>query len=316
VTPIDDNIEHAAVAMPRPTGWAEVTGPDRVLWLQGMVSNDVGRLAAGQGCYAAHLNSRGRVLGLMRILAGRDRLWIAADQDVDALVGQMDRLLIMEDAAIRSRAADYRTVTVAGPEARIRLEEAVGESLEWARESYNHRVIGSARVVLGEIGFDVAVPEGEAERFISALEAVGVPLAGESEWARRSLEAGIPIYGIDVDDNTILSELGERGIDYRKGCYIGQEVVAKIKYIGHVNRHMVGLRLDGVEEHEVPGGRPPLTREGRDVGFLTRAARSPRAGGLIALGYVRHGNEALDSTFQVGEGTATATVVPLPFPAA
>ncbi len=308
--------------MPRPTRWASVTGPDRVAWLQGMVSNDVSRLAPGQGCDAAHLNARGKVVGLLRILADQDRLWIASDQDIDELVAALDRLLIMEDAEIRSCGPDWTTFAIAGPQSRMRLEQVLGESLDWANRLCDHRQIGRTRIVRSEFGYDVAVPSPQAAELAAALESAGIARGDESEWSRRSLEAGLPIYGVDVDENTILSELGGWGIDYEKGCYIGQEVVAKIRYIGHVNRHLVGLRLSGgdvgggdvgADVRDLPGRGTALSRGGKEAGFLTRAAYSSEAGGVIAFGYVRHGNQDIGNEFLVGEGPATATVVSLPF---
>lgn len=299
--------------MRRPTGWASVTGPDRVAWLQGMVSNDVSKLAPGQGCDAAHLNARGKVVALMRILADEDRLWIASDQDIDEVVTALDRLLIMEDAEIRSCGTDFRTYAIAGPESRIRLEEALGESLGWARRRYDHRQIGRMRIVRGELGYDVAVPSDEDPELAASLESAGIARGDDADWARRSLEAGLPIYGVDVDENTILSELGGRGINYEKGCYIGQEVVAKIRYIGHVNRHLVGLRLAEADADDLPARGTPLVRGGKEAGFLTRAACSSEAGGVIAFGYVRHGSQDIGNEFIVGGGPVTATIVSLPF---
>jgi aminomethyltransferase len=252
-------------------------------------------------------------VGLLRILADEDRLWIASDQDIDGLVRALDRLLVMEEAEIRSSGSDLRTFAIAGPESRIRIERALGKSLGWAEGIFDHRRIGPNRVVRSELGFDLAVPSDQAGAVAASLESAGIARGDESEWDRRSLEAGLPIYGVDVDENTILSELGGRGIDYEKGCYIGQEVVAKIRYIGHVNRHLVGLRLDGADGEDLPERGAVLVRGGKEVGFLTRAADSSEAGGVIAFGYVRHGSQDAGNEFVVGGGPATATVVSLPF---
>ena len=283
-----ESLRTSAVVVRRNAGLASVTGPDRISWLQGMVSNDVLNLKPGTGCYAAHLNSRGRVLSLMFVLADTELLWLELDQDVATSVGELNKLLIMEDAAVSDRSADFSVLSVVGQGARHAIETWTGFTLD-VLGTYSHLMFGSTRIVRAEIGYDVIVPCTEVEVVLKSLVESGC--ASELKgwvWNLLTLEAGIPRYGIDVDEGTTLPELGEKGIDYQKGCYIGQEVVAKIKYIGHVNRNLVGLKLVG---SDVPPLRSVVCRNDKDVGYVTRAAYSPGVDAVIALAFLKNGNQ-------------------------
>lgn len=305
-----DSLNDSAVLVPRQAGLASVTGPDRVQWLQGMVSNDVAALAPGRGCYAAHLDSRGKVLALMRVLADADALWLELDQDVASSVAALDRLLIMEDAELADRSGESTVLTLVGARARAALEG-------WARtpldlpDPYAHRLIEGIRVVRADIGYDLIVPDGTLDSVRGRLEEQGVSEAGSELWDLLTLEAGLPRYGMDVDSTTTLPELGENGIDYGKGCYIGQEVVAKIRYLGHVNRHFVGFRFS---TDRLPDFGAVVRRGDRPVGTVTRAGDSPSVGG-IALGFVRRGSEAPGTEVEIlaGEGALDARVAEIPF---
>ena len=126
-------------------------------------------------------------------------------------------------------------------------------------------------------------------------------------WDVLRTEAGIPIHGVDIDETTTLPELGEKGISYDKGCYIGQEVVAKVKYIGHVNRRFVGLVISG---NDLPELKSPIRKGGRDVGYITTALFSPGLNRPIALGFVNRSAYAQGNEVEVVTGTATIAGLP------
>ena len=306
-----ESLTMSAVAIHRDAVVARVWGPDRVTWLQGMVSNDVAGLGPGSGCYAAHLNSRGKVLSLMRVLADEEALWLELDGDSPQRVAELDKWIVMEDAAILDHSEDVSVLALVGAGARPALEAWTGSPLELARP-YDHTVIQDVRILRGELGFDLIVPRPEVESVLEGLAGTGVRLAEKELWNLLTLEAGLPQYGVDVDEQTTLPELGQKGIDYRKGCYVGQEVVAKIKYIGHVNRHFAGIRIAG---DAVPGAQAAVLRNGKAIGRITRAGLSPDARGVVALGYLRLGNEAPGTAVQVeiDAGTVEGEVSSLPF---
>lgn len=295
-----------AVAFRRESTCLRVSGPDRVAWLQGMVSNDVGRLAPGQGCLAAHLSPQGKLLALLVVLADPECLWlVAAGGYGDSLHERLDGLLIMEDALLEDRSGDFRLLSLVGDGAERALEPLCSPVASLGM--YDHRLRGPLRVVRTASGYDLLAPASDEKRVLEELSGGGVVQGDEDLRRVVWVERGLGSWGADLDPTVTLPEIGEDAIDYQKGCYIGQEVVAKIKYIGHVNRRFRGLRFEG-DSVPAPG---PLQVGGRDVGRLTSAVRSPEAGGVIGLGFLKRGSDAAGT--EVEAGGVHGTVSDLPF---
>jgi folate-binding protein YgfZ len=307
-----DELKTDALLFDRAMGLLEVVGPDRVAWLQGMVSNDVARLSQGEGCYAAHLSPKGRVLAHMLVLADEDMLWLELERDnTESTIQELDKLLIMEDAELRDRSSEFAVLAIVGSKARSVLDEwsAAHVSLD---SLYAHTKVGVARVIRADLGYDLIVELERLSELRESLVAAGAVMGDPDLWQCLRIEAGLPTYGLDIDSDTTLPELGDKGIDYEKGCYIGQEVVAKIRYIGHVNRRLVGLRCGGTS---VPARGAKLSREGRDIGRVTSSVYSVGVESVICLGYVRLGSDAPGTEVEVwldGE-SRPATVTELPF---
>ncbi|HEY2384098.1 MAG TPA: glycine cleavage T C-terminal barrel domain-containing protein [Terriglobia bacterium] len=289
-------------------GLIKLSGGDRVTWLQGMVTNDVARLKPGTGCYAAHLTPQGKIVAHMQILAGDDALWLSLERSaVPALIAAFDKLLIMEDVQMTDASDDYSVLGLLGPQAPAVLAAWLGEppNLE---KPYSHRTLDNCRVVLSDLGYDIWVPRAQADSIVRAIAQAGAMAIDHGTWDVVRTEAGIPIYGVDIDSTTTMPEIGEAGISYDKGCYIGQEVVAKVKYIGHVNRRFVGLILAGSELPEI---KSVVRKGGREVGHVTTSLFSPKLNKPIALAFVNLGAYAPGN--QVEVGTQAATIVDLPF---
>ena len=307
-----NELERGALLFERNTGLVEVRGPDRVSWLQGMVSNDIARPGSGQGCYAAHLSPQGKVLSQMVVLVREESLWLELEtDDVGRGVEELNKLLIMEDAEILDRSSEFTIFSVVGNGARSLLEAFAGQSLDIGT-LYAHSGAGAVVVVRAELGYDLIVPVADVDGLCNTLVEFGAVIADKDLWDCIRIEAGLAAYGADVDSRTTLPELGEKGIDYEKGCYIGQEVVAKIKYIGHVNRHLIGLKFEG---EKIPEADAKVSSQGRDSGRITSSVYSPRLGSAIALGYVRLGAEKPGTVVEVGvDGDFhKAIVTELPF---
>jgi len=247
-------------------GVLKLTGSERQSWLQGMVTNEVEKLKPGDSCYAAHLNAQGKVVAQMTVLAADDTLWLIVETAaVEKLAAAFDKLIIMEDVQAQNVSPEYTVLGLVGPHAddRIRGVDCL-----------------SARV---DLGYDLIAPNEVAVRVSESLIASGAVAADPEVWNILRAESGIPLYGVDVDETTTMPELGQRGISYDKGCYIGQEVVARIKYIGHVNRRFVGFVCEG---GDVPEVRSTVQVQGKDVGYITTSVFSPGLGKPIALGFV------------------------------
>ena len=267
-------------------GIVRLTASERVPWLQGMVTNDVQKLTSGQGCYAAHLTPQGKMVAHMLILADEDCLWLVLERAViPRLVAAFDKLLIMEDVQVIDESSGSEPITILGiigPKAKTVLESWLEEPLN-LDGLYSHRRIGEQRIVVTNLGYDVWVRSAVADKALRALGHSGATAIDHGTWDVLRTELGWPIFGVDIDETTTMPELGEHGINYDKGCYVGQEVVAKVKYIGHVNRRFVGLIIDG---EVLPEMRSPIRKGDKEVGYITTSLFSPRLNKPIALGFV------------------------------
>jgi folate-binding protein YgfZ len=289
-------------------GLVKLTGADRASWLQGMVTNDVQKLTPGSGCYAAHLTPQGKIVAHMQIFADDDALWLCLERSsVPKLVAAFDKLLIMEDVQMHESSEEYSILGLLGPGATAPLQAWLGEPAG-VDESYSHRIIENGRIVVADLGYDIWIRRSDSDAVVRSIAAAGATAIDHGTWDVVRTEAGIPVYGVDIDETTTMPELGERGISYEKGCYIGQEVVAKVKYLGHVNRRFAGLVFS---DNELPEPKTVVRKGGREVGYVTTSLLSPRLNKPIALAFLSRAAYAPGA--QVDVGSQTATIVELPF---
>jgi folate-binding protein YgfZ len=301
-------------------GKVSVTGRDRQSFLQGMLTNDVKALQPGQGAPAAFLDAHGKVMALLVVYAATDRVLIELPAHMtEKTLRTLDRYLISEKADFEAVDDAFVILGLQGPRARALLEGLAGVALDLAPYAHAEVSITGAPVrVINRPegpgpGFHcwVAAEHGAALR--GALAAAGAVAAGMDTLEVLRVEAGQPWYPQDVDDSVILPETRlESLVSYTKGCYIGQETVARVKYRGHVNRALSGLVVEG---ERVPETGARLTAEGNEIGRVTSAVRSVALGRPIALGYVRREHFAPGSAVTVVDaaGEQPARVVELPF---
>ena len=304
--------DSAALAEKDWFGIIKLSGADRVSWLQGMVTNDVQKLAPGSGCYAAHLTPQGRIVAQMHIFADEDALWLSLERvAIPNLLAAFNKLIIMEDVQVLDLSNGYSVLAVLGPKALAVTEAWSGEPLRLA-EQFAHRKFEDSRVVVSDPGCEVWVPRGKADKVLRLIANSGATAIDHGTWDVLRTERGLPVYGVDIDETTTMPEIGEAGINYEKGCYIGQEVVAKVKYLGHVNRRFTGLMFSGTE---LPTPRSPIQKGGREVGYITTALFSPGLNKPIALGFVSRAAYAPGTEVEVvsGEKLLSASIAELPF---
>ncbi len=293
-------------------GVVRLTGSERASWLQGMVTNDVQKLVPGSGCYAAHLTPQGKIVAQMHIFVDEDALWLSLERAaIPKLLSAFDKLLIMEDVQVTDASNDYSILAVLGPEARAAIESWAGEPLQLTNK-YAHRKFEDSRIVVSDLGYEMWVPRGKVDKVLRFIAQSGAIAIDHGTWDVLRTEAGMPVYGVDIDETTTMPEIGESAINYEKGCYIGQEVVAKIKYIGHVNRRFVGLTFLGTD---LPKLKSPIQKGGREVGYVTTALFSPGMNKPIAVGFVSRAAYAPGNEVEVvsGEKALQAVIVDLPF---
>jgi len=301
-------------------GKVTVTGRDRQTFLQGMLTNDVKGLAPGQGVPAAFLDAHGKVMALLAVYAAADRVLLELPASLtEKTLQTLDRYLISEKAYFEAVDEAFAIVSLQGPGAHALLELVAGVALDLPPYGHAEVSLGGAPVrVINRAegpapGFHCWVPAEHAAVVKSAFESAGAVIAEPETLDVLRVEAGQPWYPQDVDDSVILPETRlESLVSYTKGCYIGQETVARVKYRGHVNRALSGLVVEG---ERVPDAGARLTAEGTEVGRVTSAVRSIALGRPIALGYVRreHFEPGRALTVVDGAGEQPARVVALPF---
>jgi folate-binding protein YgfZ len=302
-------------------GLLRVTGSDRITFLQGMVSNDVARLHASEGTYAALLTQQGKVVSDLRVYVLAEEVWL----DVPAARAQvvresLERYVIADDVELVADDAWAPLIALEGPEAAHVVQAVIGESVDQL-EPFAHRELpcGDAHVRVaaashaGERGYLILGDPALSTTLWERCRAAAAQPIGMEALDVLRVEAGIPWYGRDMDESTLISEVGlESAISYKKGCYLGQEVVERVAARGQVHRKLVGLVCAG---DVVPPEHSTLVRDGKDIGAITSAVWSPARQAVIALGYVRREcwDAGCEMEVALPDGSVTARVVTLPF---
>jgi folate-binding protein YgfZ len=296
-------------------GKLALSGPGAVEFLNGQVTNELADLRAGEGRYAAFLTHKGKMLGDLRILAlgppgsaPPQELWLDTERvSLQALFDMIRRFKVGFDVQLHKRTLERGLLSLIGPESTA----VAGAGGLPAHEHANATLqVGGveALAVRTQDGIDLICDAESTERLAAALHTNGAaPVAPVAAECLR-VERGRPRYGLDIDDTTIPQEAGlnERAVSFTKGCYVGQETVARLHYRGKPNRHLRGLRL------ERPAERGQELRLGeRALGRVGSAVTSPRLG-PIALALVRREAQP-GALLAVGDGAMTAEVVELPF---
>ncbi len=303
-------------------GVLEVTGRDRASFLHAMLSNDIKALQPGRGCAASFLDVHGKVQVLLLVWALEDRLLVLTPPGMAAkTLEALDRYLFSEKAAFRDVTGEWTLPMLAGPGAPAlagRLTATTVPEHAWAHTAAQlgdadvRLVRGGGETGEAEVWMVAAAAEGAGVR--AALVAGGARAVGPEAREALRIEAGWPRYGVDVDASVLLPEipLGPF-VSYTKGCYIGQEVVIRIRDRGHVNRHLSGLVLEG---EVVPPAGAAVLNAGDEIGRVTSAAWSPGRGRPVALGFVRrqHAEVGTAVTVRWDGRQAPATVTALPMP--
>lgn len=304
-------------------GLLEVSGSDRKRFLQGQLSNDVASLdPAGPraACYALALTREGRIVADFLVVARPDRHWLETDAGSAAAAAErLAKYVIADDVAIADRSAETARLAVEGPRAGALVARAAGVSAAPGDGAAAELAIGGAAVVavgaslVGGRGVQLFTPRAAADAVLAALRAAGEceggVVAGRDALEVLRVEAGVPRAGAEIGPDTLPAELHllERAVSFTKGCYTGQEVVARMHSRGRVGHLLVGLVL---EAGEPPAPHDPITAGTARIGEVTSAVRSPAAG-VIALGIVRRGSEEPGTAVAVGG--RPARVVALPF---
>jgi folate-binding protein YgfZ len=301
-------------------GKLALSGPGAVEFLNGQVTNELMTLRPGEGCYAAFLTHKGKMLGDLRILAlGEDEhrapseLLLDTERDtLQALFDMIRRYKVGFEVELHKRTLERGLLSLIGPEA-ARIAGAdrseIGQLADVEHANASVEIGGvAALAVRTDLGVDLICEAADTEALSSALRARGAEPVSEQAAECLRVERGRPRFGVDLDETVIPQEAGlnERAVSFTKGCYVGQETVARLHYKGKPNRHLRGLRLS-----EPAASGDELRLGDRPLGRLGSVAASPRLG-AIALALVRREAEP-GAVVSVGERGASAEVVALPF---
>jgi folate-binding protein YgfZ len=295
-----------------------LTGEDRVRWLNGMVTNNVRDLAVGHGVYNFVLTPQGRIVGDLVAYNRGDFLLVTTDQAQAAAIKEFfDRYIIMDDVEVADVGDKLSAVGVAGPRATGTLQKA---GVEIPHELEAGQV---ADLVWHDIGISVArgthpnmdayeiwFAAEQSDRLWDAIAGAGATPVGSEALELYRITRGVPRYGLDISQRDLAQETEQKhALSFTKGCYVGQEIVERIRARAILHRTFTGFLVEG---------RPPqpgtkVTDSDKNIGEITSAARVPFPSGerTVALGYLRREFEAPGTAVQIGE--QEATVQPIPF---
>lgn len=307
-------------------GLLQFTGPDCLSFLQGMLSNDLRALKPFDGQYSAILTQQGKVVADVRVLCSMNSFYLDFWENLKAkVIAHLNRYLVADEVEIADRSAEYSFISVQGPRAEMLLK-TITQNVDLPTLTKQHAMItleGAAICVVredpGMPAFDLIVPMasavGTAQKLTDAGRQFSAAWIGEQTQNILRVEAGVPRYGVDFSEDNLLLEVGiDDAVSFTKGCYLGQEVVERIRSRGHVNKKLCGLLLDGAEP---AGAGDQLLANGKEAGRITSSVFSLRLERPIALGYVikEHWEPGAELTVRHG-GDMRATVTRLPFPPA
>lgn len=305
-------------------GYLKIGGPDRASFLQGIITNDVGNIEPGNGIHAAILTIKGRVIADFILLAFGDAFVLETEASVsEKLRATLSRYKIREKVTIE-QSREIGSIAVQGPKSPLLIERVTGKSLPELK-TYNHIQIPidqswvtiRKQSITGETGYILTTPQTALKEIWEKLLKFGIefnlqPVGYEASESLR-IEAGLPRYGLDLTEENIPLEIEKEDmISFTKGCYVGQEVVARLKFLGQANKNLKGLLLTNAA---IPAQNTRITQDQKEIGKITSTAFSPSLKQSIAIAYIRreYSKAGTQVTVESDGKESPATVVDLPF---
>ncbi len=298
-------------------GWStiRVTGGDRASFLHNMCTNDIIELKPGTGCEAFFTDVKGKIVAHAFVLIGHEEIQIllpAAPPEL--LLAHLDRYIIREDVQLANDSSTSTWSLLTGRHAGIALSQAAPVQVAGLSEPWSHTLIplGAATVTAVRCdlpwcgGYLLGSSSNDIEGVQDSLVERGAMVTSAPVWHAIRVESGWPLWGVDFDSSNLAQEVGRdaSAIHFRKGCYLGQETVARIDALGHVNKKLVEVRFD---DDNVPAEGAELSVGGQPVGRVTSAARSPRWQAPVALSMVKRGANESGSIVTCGERSGKVT---------
>lgn len=314
-TGYEQAVGHAAVFDLSSRSKVELVGPEALMFLHNLCTQDVKNLPSGAGCEAFLTNAKARVIAHVLIghfgsAATDDSFVLLATVagQADKILQHLNHFLISEQVELADRTTALGQHFVCGPQAEAILQKALGQTLGDLKDLHNRTLppfFIRRNDGLGLPGFDVFCPTEMTAALWTKLVGAGASAADEQTWEILRIEAGLPLFGRDIDDNRLAMEVGRpQAISYTKGCYLGQETIVMARDRGHVNRMRARLQIDG-EKAAATGSK--IFHQDQEVGHVTSSAVSPRLG-VIALAYLRRGFHEPTTELKLDDGRAVHVI--------
>jgi len=299
----------------------QFTGPDRLSFLQGMLSNDLRPLKMFEGIQAAILTQQGKIVADVRVLCAMNSFYLDFWEFLkEKVVAHLNHYLVADEVEINDPDEQWKILSLQGPQATDRVK-ALFSGADLPSKIHHHGMVqwdGAPICVVkadhtGVGGYDLVVQTAQLPKFAERLHALNLKWIGERAQNILRVEAGIPRYGIDMtEDNLLLEANLENAVSFTKGCYLGQEVVERIRSRGHVNKKLLGLLIAG---NAAVHPDSMIQSDGREIGQITSSVVSPALHRPIALGYMHRDfwTPGLEVSVDDNGTLVPATIAELPF---
>jgi len=298
-------------------GLIEVSGAEAIQFLNGLITNDVKKLENNRWMLAAFPNVQGRLLAFARVLKIGDKFLFDTEAETrDKVFQNLFRFTFAGDFKVNDLSNDFSLISLQG-----KLAEKIHSEFFKVKISKSEVVeaeFGDEQVLMirathtAENGFDFIAPKAVLENLSNEFLGLGAVKIGDATREVLRIEASLPKYGTDVDESTVVLESNlDEAVSFQKGCYVGQEIIARIHFRGHVAKKLTGLILDGNDS--IAPNETLKSAEGKAAGRITSTVFSPALQKQIALGFVRYEFLAPETGLFVGENQTKAHVTALPF---
>ena len=292
------------------------------MFLNGLITNDMKTLAVNSWMPAAFANVQGRLLAAVRLAHRADGFLIDTETATrETVITLLDRFTLAGDFHLQDLTDETGMFSVQGRGAAGIISRVFGEdAANVERQKIVNGQLDDATVNLirathtGEDGFDVFINANNRAKLHDAFTAAGAAPISDATFETLRIEAGVPLYGIDMDETNVVTETNmDDAVSFTKGCYLGQEIIVRIKHRGHVAKKLSGVLL--ADSTPVPRNSKIISSDGKEIGRLTSSAFSPRLDRAIALGYLKYDYLAAGTEVKVAtpENETSATVAELPF---
>lgn len=289
-------------------GRIRVSGSEATMFLNGLITNDIKNLAQNRWMPAAFPTVQGRLIGAVRVIRGNDPSFLIDTETAshEPVLKTVSRFTLAGDFKVSDVTSETALLTLQGQGAGEILQKVFEGVSDLPENGVRETTWQDVPVTIiranhtGENGFDIVIDSSRKAELQQALETAGAQPVGADTFEILRVEAGIARFGQDMDETNVVPETNlDDAVSYTKGCYVGQEIIVRIKHRGHPAKKLTGLRFE--TDQQIEPGAVILSKENQEIGRVTSAVISPRLGS-IGLGYVRYEHLAEGTQVVVGDG--------------